>query len=247
LGDELCSALGLHRVVVTSAESQPLLMAAAVDELGRVGLRADDVLLLGWGRTMSAIATARLPSLSGVRIVPAVGGMDERERPFHSNEIVRHAAEHSGATPHLLHAPAAPTPALRQALLADDAVDAVVGLWDRLDAALVGIGVPPGKPGSFTPGHVLTNGARDALSRAAGDIVTRYFDLAGAPVAYPAEQRLLAVSREQLRQARTRIGVAAGQDKHRAIVGAARAGLIDVLVTDGPTAAAALELAGATA
>jgi DNA-binding transcriptional regulator LsrR (DeoR family) len=250
LGDELAAILDLRRVVISShgepGPARPLLLSAAARQLGNLGLRADDVLLLGWGRSLWELATAALPPLAGVRIVPAVGGMEEHQRPFQTNEIVRRAAERSGAVPHLLHAPAAPSPALRRALLADTAVNGVVALWDRIDAAVVGIGVPPGTPGSFTPGHALAADARSAIAEAAGDIATRYFDLAGGPVAYAAEKRLIAVSREQLRAARTVIGVAAGENKHRAIVGAARAGLIDVLVTDTATAAAALELAGAT-
>jgi DNA-binding transcriptional regulator LsrR (DeoR family) len=38
--------------------------------------------------------------------------------------------------------------------------------------------------------------------------------------------------------------VAAGVEKAVSIVGAARAGLVDVVVTDAPTASAALELLG---
>ena len=41
------------------------------------------------------------------------------------------------------------------------------------------------------------------------------------------------------------IGVAAGTVKAASIIGAARAGLIDVLVTDAPTASAALEVLSA--
>jgi DNA-binding transcriptional regulator LsrR (DeoR family) len=251
LGDELANALALRRVVVTSdgssAGSRPLLVRAAGDQVGELGLGPDNVLLLGWGRALWELSTTGLPALSGVQLVPAVGGMDEAERRFQSNEIVRRAAERSGAVPNQLHAPAVPSRALRRALLADDAVQRIVRLWDRLDAAVVGIGVPPGHPGSFTPLHAQTSAMHDALSSAAGDIVTRYFDLAGRPVGYPEEKRLLAVSHEQLRAAGTVIGVAAGENKHRAIVGAARAALIHVLVTDTSTAAAALELAGATA
>ncbi len=55
----------------------------------------------------------------------------------------------------------------------------------------------------------------------------------------------MAVSREQLRNAGTVIGVAAGAVKGPAIVGAARAGLIDVLVTDDVAARAALDCVNA--
>ncbi len=49
------------------------------------------------------------------------------------------------------------------------------------------------------------------------------------------------MSREQLRQTGTVIAVAAGAVKGPSIVGAARAGLIDVLVTDDAAASAALD------
>lgn len=132
-----------------------------------------------------------------------------------------------------------PNHSLREALLADPAIRRVVRLWDRLAAAVVGIGAPPGRPGSYVPSDVANAAAR----RAAGDIATRYCDLAGAPVPWPGTDRLLGVSREQLQAAGTVIGVAAGPAKVRPIVAVARARTIDVLVADAATAGAALELA----
>jgi DNA-binding transcriptional regulator LsrR (DeoR family) len=171
--------------------------------------------------------------------------MAETERPFQANEIVRRAADHSGAEAHLLHAPALPNATLRDALLSDAAIKRVTGFWGRLDAAIVGIGVPPGQPESYVPSYVANPAARRALRKAAGDIATRYADLAGRPVAYPGADRLLGVSREQLQAAGTVIGVAAGPEKARPIVAVARARMIDVLVTDPATAGAALEIAQA--
>jgi DNA-binding transcriptional regulator LsrR (DeoR family) len=65
--------------------------------------------------------------------------------------------------------------------------------------------------------------------------------VAGDPVPFEHEDRLLGMSREQLRGAGTVVAVAAGPAKGPAIVGAARARLVDVLVTDTATAASALE------
>ena len=73
-------------------------------------------------------------------------------------------------------------------------------------------------------------------------MASRHFDLEGDPVEMPQEDRLLGVSRAQLRTAGTVIGVAAGAPKVRSVVGAARGKLIDVLVTDARTASAVLEL-----
>jgi DNA-binding transcriptional regulator LsrR (DeoR family) len=249
LGEELAAALALRRVVVApgDGDSRAAIIPAALDELADHALAPGQVLALGWGRALWEVSGSRQLALTGVHVVPAVGGMEETEPPFQGNEIVRRAAEHGGAVAHLLHAPALPNATLRRALLDDPAIEAVLGLWDRLDAAIVGIGVPPGQPGSFLPSYVTSIAARRALRTAAGDIATRYFDLAGTPVTYPGEERLLAVSREQLQAAGTVIGVAAGAEKVRPIVAAGRARMLHVLVTDAATAAAALELAQATA
>jgi DNA-binding transcriptional regulator LsrR (DeoR family) len=249
LGEELAAALSLRRVVLAGGDgdSRSAIVAAALDELADLALAPGQVLALGWGRALWEVSGSRPRELSGVHVVPAVGGMEETEPSFQGNEIVRRVAEHGGAVAHLLHAPAMPNATLRRALLDDPAIEAVLGLWDRLDAAVVGIGVPPGQPGSFLPSYVTSIAARRALRAAAGDIATRYFDLAGAPVTYPGEERLLAVSREQLQAAGTVIGVAAGPEKVRPIVAAGRARMMHVLVTNPATAAAALELAQATA
>jgi DNA-binding transcriptional regulator LsrR (DeoR family) len=113
-----------------------------------------------------------------------------------------------------------------------------LALWDGLAAALVGVGLPPAEV-STAPAHVNTY--RDRLTDAVGDVASRHFDINGNPVALPDEDRLLAVTRAQHQAARTAIAVAAGPAKAQSIVGAARARLIDILVTDTITAATALE------
>jgi DNA-binding transcriptional regulator LsrR (DeoR family) len=250
LAARLQAALGVRRAVVApsgpAADRRATLIGPALDELAALGLEGGDVLALGWGRTVSEIVEGRLPSLAGVALVPTVGGLNEADRSFHANEIVRRAAERSGAVAHLLHAPAVPSAALRRSLAGDRTIAHVLSLWDRLDAALVGIGAPAAAAHGHGPGHVRTPEALAALATAAGDVTSRYFDLEGRAVHYPGEQRLLAVTREQLRLAGTVIGVAAGEAKAAAIAGVARGGLIDVLVTDANTAAAALAIAEAS-
>jgi DNA-binding transcriptional regulator LsrR (DeoR family) len=250
VAQELAAALALRRVVLApsdAAASRHALVGPALAELAALNLKPGDVLVLGWGRTLWELSGAALPALTGVHVTPAIGGLDEVERAFQSNEIVRRAGERSGAIAHLLHAPAMPNAALRRALLREPSVAGLTALWDRIDAAIVGVGAPAGRPGSYSPSHVGDDPRRAALADAAGDVATRYFDLTGRPVAYPGEERLLGVTRRQLQHAGTVIAAAAGEGKAPPIVGAARAGLVDVLITDAATATAALELAQATA
>jgi DNA-binding transcriptional regulator LsrR (DeoR family) len=248
LSADLAHALGLRRAVVVPGGGPEAalhsLVAPALEELGRTRLRHGDVLALSWGATVWEIAQAqRFPDLPGVRLVPAVGGLDETHVRFQSNEIARRAAATSGADVSFLHAPALPTADLRRSLLDDPEMAARLALWDRITTAIVGIGMPPADVAA-APSHVVVR--REALAAAVGDVTSRHFDLDGRPVELPEEDRLLAVSRDQLRAAGTVIGVAAGAPKAPSIVGAARAQLIDVLVTDAPTASLALEIVRAS-
>ena len=249
LSAELAAELGLRRAVVVPAQGPragvQALVAPALDELGRAGLGAGDVLAVSWGNTVWEIArAARFPSLRGALLVPAVGGLDETDVRFQPNEIARRMAAASGAEVSFLHAPALPAPELRRSLLSDPQIAGRLALWDRIHTALVGIGKPPAALG-VGPAHVLA--ARDALIAAVGDVASRHFDLAGRPVELPHEDRLLAVTRDQLRAAGAVIAVAAGAEKAASIVGAARAKLVDVLVTDATTASSALEIARSAA
>jgi DNA-binding transcriptional regulator LsrR (DeoR family) len=241
LADALRSALDLRRVVVVPPAPrggvQPL-VAPALAEVAALGLRPGDALAVSWGRTVLELARARRwPPLPGVLLVPAIAGFEERDARFQTNDIARRVADASGADLSLIHAPAVPSARLRRSLLADEDISGRLAVWDRLAAALVGIG-PPLAEADTGPAHVMA--AAGELRGAAGDVVSRYFDVEGRPVTFAGERLLLGVSREQLRSAGTVIAVAAGSAKGTSIVGAARAGLIDVLVTDEATAGAAL-------
>src|SRR3954466_6217136 len=158
LSADLSAELGLKRAVVVPAQGAraglQALVAPALGELGRTGLAADDVLAVSWGTTVWEIAQAqRLPSLRGVRLVPAVGGMDERDVRFQPNEIARRVAAASGAEVSFLHAPALPAADLRRSLLSDPQIAERLDLWNRIPTALVGLGMPPhGAPGRAPPG-----------------------------------------------------------------------------------------------
>lgn len=242
LADNLADTLGLRRAVVIPA-APGVAVAALADPATRVLISLDlapgSVVALGWGRTMAQVVAA-LPPLPEVVIVPTIGGLAEQDASFQLNELVRQAAVASGGHARFLHAPAMPSPALRRSLEGDPAIGEVLACWDQISVALVGIGAPPS---SVQHARAHLPGSRGVLANAVGDISWRYFDLVGEPVPYSEEQRLLGVSRKQLEAAGTLLAVAAGVDKAPSILGACRARLVDVLVTDSTTAEAVLALA----
>jgi DNA-binding transcriptional regulator LsrR (DeoR family) len=243
LSAQLTSALDLRHAVVVPTDGRSggvrALVAPALAELEQLRLQPGSVLTTSSGEALWELAQAqRFPNLRGVMLLPAVGGMDEVDMRFQPNEIVRRIAGASGAELRFLHVPALPSATLRRSLAADPEISARLALWDRLDAALVGIGAAP-RDLEVGPSHIMAN--RAALGAAVGNVASRHFDIEGRPVELPEEERMLVVSWDQLRAAGTVIAVAAGRAKIAAAIGAARAGLIDVLVTDAATASGVLE------
>ncbi|MCF8520874.1 MAG: winged helix-turn-helix transcriptional regulator [Rhodobacteraceae bacterium] len=236
LGAELARKLGLAQVEVVDAPPNGTLTALATPlsrMLMAAELRAGDVLMIGWGRTVSAVIEAGLPSIPGVLVVPSTGGMQQHAQHFQSNEFSRRAGEQTGGVPHFIHAPYLPDPEALDLFLADSSVQSSVGLWDRIDAAVVGIGQPYGLERRSS---ILGDRPDSALTEAAGDVVRHYFTSDGRILDWRGEGRMIAVSAQQLRAAKLVIGLAAGESKVPSILGAARARLITALITDTRTA-----------
>ena len=239
---ELIARLGLKRAQVVDAPASGGLgaLVSAVDTmLKEAGLKTGSVLGIGWGRAIREVVGAGLPRIPGVVTVPMTGGMQQAAAHFQINEFVRQAAERMGGTPHFLHAPYLPSPELRDAFINDPTVREVLGLWDHLDTAIVGVGLPH----AINPLEDRAATANEkALSQAAGDVIRHYVNEDGALLDWDGEERMIAVSPEQLRATPLVIGIAATPEKARGIIGAVRSGMINALATDTTTAQAILDL-----
>jgi DNA-binding transcriptional regulator LsrR (DeoR family) len=241
LGAKLERALGLRRVAVAEAGSSvaSLALAAPLGTMLRTANMAPgSVLALGWGRTIHTILEAGLPSVPGVLVVPATGGMMQHQAHFQINEFARIAAQQMGGTANFVHAPVLPSAESRSSFLADPAIAQAVALWDRIDVAVVGVGLPHSQN---APDATFGTPDEQRIVGCAGDVVRHYIDRLGNLIDWDGAERLITVSPEQLRRARLCIGVAAGEAKAGAIVAATRAGLINALVTDVTTAQAVLD------
>lgn len=240
VGLRLADRLGLRRVQVIDAPAATAGVALA-SPLGAMlraeGLGPGSVLAIGWGRAIRTVMEAGLPQIPGVLVVPATGGLQQQAPHFQINEFVRIAADSLGGQPYFIHAPYLPSAETRASFLADPAISESVALWGRIDVAIVGVGLPHALN---APEASVATPSEQSLTGAAGDVIRHYFDPAGNLIAWEGEARLIAVSPAQLRAAKLSIGVATGEAKAIAIIGAARAGLITALVTDLRTAEAIL-------
>lgn len=248
LAAELAPALGLRQVLVAPfvprAAVGTSLAPALCTVLQATGLKSDEVLLVGSGRTVYEAAQATLPSLPGVVIVPTVGGMDDPEPWYQTNEITRQIAAKVGGRPVFLYAPALPGPELHERLLADPSLTRVQELWARARCAVVGVGAPPSQRSSL-PSFVPPDAPW--LPDAAGDVCTTYFGADGLPLRFAGSDRVISTGLDVLRRVPLVIAVAAGHEKVTSILAAARAHWFTHLITDSLTATALLSAVHAAA
>jgi len=234
---QLTATLGLRRAYVTpSARGVPLgtVLAPQVSlALEDAALQPGDALLVSSGSSTYAVAQQPLPALPGVLLAPTVGGVDEPDARYQSNEITRSMAVKVHGVPVLLYAPAIPSPALYDVLLQDSSMQRVTALWRTAKAALVGIGAGP-RPRSSLPSFLPKDSSE--LASAVGDIGARPFDAQGRSISFPGSERMVAMALDDLKRVRHCIGCAVGADKVPAVRAAARAGYINTLVTDSSTA-----------
>jgi DNA-binding transcriptional regulator LsrR (DeoR family) len=166
-------------------------------------------------------------------VAPTVGGTDQPEAWYQTNEITRLVAERIGGRPTFLFAPALPGADLFQTLQTDPGIQRVLHLWPHARCVLTGVGAPP-RLRSEAPQFVdMTS---PDLIEAVGDVCSRFFNRAGQPVLFPGSERLIAVELDTLKSIPTVIAVAAGPNKVAPIIAAARAKLFSQLVTDPRTA-----------
>ena len=141
----LIEVLGLKRAAVVDTPSTGVLSSLATplgNLLKEENLSKGAVVGIGWGRAVREVIQAGLPRIPDVRAVALNGGLQQSAPHFQINEFVRQAAEQFGGTAHFLHAPYVSSVELRDAFLTDPVVKQTTGLWDQLDCAIVGIGLP---------------------------------------------------------------------------------------------------------
>jgi len=237
LAAQAADALGLDAVYLSGTSAAAHLGRALAPALSSalrdVGLMGGDVLLVSSGRTVYEAAQFDLPRLPGVLVAPTVGGQDESDAWYQTNEITREVAAKVGGQPSFLYAPALPSPALFASLHDEPAIRRIVELWNTARCAVLGVGAPPLTRKSI-PAFVPTSA--QSLREAVGDVCSRFFDATGAEVHFPGSDRLMATGLDVLQKIPYGIAVAVGAEKVRGILAGSQVGHFNRLVTDPDTA-----------
>lgn len=253
--ETLCSELGIAKALVAPANRE------AYDYHTAVGAALGSFLLdclrdgawqrigVSWGLTIES-AVRRLRSLShpDLEVVSMMGGTS-RGASFNTFSIASSLAERLGAKYSLLTAPVYLSEGVdRDAFLSQELFEEHFAKFELLDAAILTASdvsdrsflVANGLPREVTPQMLMDAGA-------IGDVLGRFLDQDGKPIDHPIDARTVGVSIETVARIPLKILAAAGPHKVEIIRAAAKAGLIDILVTDDVTAELLIARAAATA
>ncbi len=222
------------------------LAAHLVEEL------VEDHMLLGvsWGTGVFETVNALRPRpLADIHVVQFIGSLGTPDPEIDGPELARRLARTFGGRYSILPAPLfVESEVTREALLNNQRVSRVLALAQGVTLALVGIGtVEPDASSLRRAGYLSAEQIGElAQAGAVGDVCAIHFDRLGQLVDVPLTRRVVGIDAATLVSIPTKIGVAGGQAKALPIVGACRARLVNVLVTDEVSAAGVLRILNGT-
>lgn len=210
-------------------------------------VQSEMVLGVSWGTAVYEVANALHPAHHhpGLTVVQMIGALGAADPQIDGPELARRVAQAYGARYQIMPAPLiVDTEMMRDALMGDRRIRQVLDLAHTARLAIVGIGSTDPQISSMVRAGFLTveEIGRLASDGAVGDVCGIQFDIEGGLLDLPICRRTVGIQAAALRRIPIVLGIAAGPSKPEAILGALRARLVNLLVTDETTARQVLVL-----
>ena len=205
---------------------------------------------VGWGSTVYHVVTSgHLRKRVGVSVVQMMGSVGGATPDIDGAQVAGRLGRARGASVWYLHAPmVVAEPAVRSGLLRDQHIRRTLEMARRASVLLVSVGAVTQASGLYRAGYLNDADLEFIQAQGAvGDICGSYFRQDGSPCSLELGERTIAVPADVMRGADLRVGVGLGAAKALPSLGAVRAGLVNVLITDGEAAREMLRIANAEA
>ena len=237
-------------VVVTSHRSGERLtrtLGSAGAQMLKRYLAPEKILGLAWGTSISATVDAfEVTEPMSLKVVQLVGAMGAHNMKYDGHDLVARITEKLGGEAYYLNAPyLCKSAEMAKSLLETNSIRETISVGKKTDVALLGIGTTSPDHSSFYLAGYITRRELDDLRKAGaiGDVGGLHFDINGQPASDDFSERLVSIRRSDLLSIPVRLGVAGGEGKAKAILGALRSKYVNVLVIDSLTARKVLDLA----
>lgn len=247
--NELETRFGLTEAIVVESGANK---AELLDNLGRAAagyldrsLKGDFLLGLGMGSSLSTI-----PNYMNQRkanqgtIITLSGGFSQQGNDTSDINSSWPLAQKLNARLEILYCPLyVENEETRNVLLNDDNIKSQITKATECDYAVISIGLIGTEMGLYQRGYIDHQEVEDLITAGAvGEILISFYDLDGNEVKTGLDKRNIGLGIDELSKIPVTIGVSGGLPKTRAILGALRNGLLNVLVTDLDTAQAIIKL-----
>lgn len=200
---------------------------------------------LGWGSMVyHTVTSGYLANKRGVTVAQIQGGVGGTSQDVDGPRLTGTLGQQLQATTHYLNAPMiVADPAVRTGLMRDPHIRRTFDVGRSADTSIVGIGAITTQSGLYRAGYLTDDDLEYiAAEGAVGDVCGRFFKEDGSPCPLELDDRIVALRREILNAIPLRVGVSSGVAKALCNIGAARSGLINVLITDEHAAEEMLDL-----
>ena len=251
-------AYGLKDVVIvensvldTRAEAASYMFGTAADYLNGF-FKDGDQIGVAMGNTLNNVVSTNktYEKDKNLLFVAMEGGISQStvdSAAVQGNDLVRKFADKFGGTYSQFLSPAVFSDKnVLDYFMEEKAVNYILDEFKKLNVIVVGIGIPDGTNHTLEKAGYITGKERRKLVEygAVGDLCLQFYDKDGNSDKYSFfNDRVAAMRLDEIRRIPSKIGIAGGEKKAEAVIGAVRGGYINILITDSECAKRLIELA----
>lgn len=186
---------------------------------------------LGWGNMIGPFIDQiekeeKFITLKG-KVVPLIGNTNMATREYHPNDLIRVFGEKTSLSPAYFFAPAfLTTEQEKEVFMNIENYRDISRMWDRIDAAFIGINSHPSVPDLAT---ALRFGNALNEKKAVGKILSYYFDKEGN-IIKGENDFSIQIPWDKLKKIKKVIGIASSKTNKKAVIGALKTGIFTHII-----------------
>lgn len=210
---------------------------AGADYLRKVvGLH--NILGVAWGQTLYQLVSQLKPvKCKGLTLVQLAGTLGTIEGTD-NNMLTVMFGQKLGVNSRLIPAPViVQSKRIKDTILKEKKIQETLAIARKASLAIFGVGLANVQGLLWKLGFLNEADASELIrARAVGAICGRFFDTNGRQCWHKLDNRTIGLDLDEIKKIKQKVGVAVGMEKVKAICGALKGRLIDVLITDELTA-----------
>jgi DNA-binding transcriptional regulator LsrR (DeoR family) len=240
LGRKIVETYGINEAIVVpqsySAEADKEKVGQTAASYIESILSTGMLIGLTWGTTIYSIVKNIKPnSFLKADVIQLVGGTGNKTNDTDANLMAHNLSKALNGDSYILQAPfTVQSKVLRDLLMEEPHIKNHFKKIKSIDIAIIGLGsTKPELSAQFRSGHISIEDSEKLIKEGAvGDICGSYIDINGHLCHSTLNDKMMAISLDDLKRIPCVIGVASGEKKSDVILGALRGRYIDVLITD---------------